>query len=744
MTSTLDRLKATTVFISGPDGTGTGYLVSPDRVATANHVVRSWGDGVDYIVIVGVDGVIRKARVLKRDLETDAALLRLDSPVDVIPFPIGTGLVRNVVWDGYGFPQSGVRVENPPGLPLDGLIKDPATRNNVGQPAVLLYSDMAAAGNASPLNGFSGSAVVVADTLIGHLTKHIGDVNDLSRPRYGYVFACPITAVAALFDFTPRTIPVRATIASSIADDCTLEQYRSVYVGLAVEALRIEVTDGRVEELTHLFRSLKRELKPLLCQDEMTVTSKIDSYTDGHATRAAKVRRRSAQAEGEKRGGTITENLKSLGQQVNTLRQKIQQGEALAPPYKPTQDRIPQFSDIPQSERAFHQQRLDEHYRLQLAQYDRATDHYKRVKDELPKVRQELSQIERDIAQRRIELNNFNQSLDFNLSQLDREIEVARGQDIVQHLSGLRDRAKQDLHDGAGAPRGFAQLLICNAGAIVLRPWTGNSYSGLETVVKDVDALLKRAVQAYPVDLALDCLSRCQAVLQTLERNRATLEKIGTELERASKRDIERALSGVRELRALPLPPFTPPKANALFPNDYDQLFRTIDAATTQIGSVRERWRRQIELNADALKGAKLGMDAAAQLQSTMANEELRVKELFDDLSFVWVDLCTHERRSMLPSIVIDFLTAIDNEVRRRHSLTIAALVERCASTRFLLKDAETRIENATSAVLLREHQELSTYFRGLDELAENYATAKKNVTESSKGLLEKFWRYFK
>ena len=50
----LARLKRACVFISGPDGTGTGYLVAPQRIGTALHVVKSWQGGQRYPVVIGI------------------------------------------------------------------------------------------------------------------------------------------------------------------------------------------------------------------------------------------------------------------------------------------------------------------------------------------------------------------------------------------------------------------------------------------------------------------------------------------------------------------------------------------------------------------------------------------------------------------------------------------------------------------------------------------------------------------
>src|SRR5262245_44670697 len=128
------RLKQASVFIRSPDGsTGSGYLVAPNRVATAWHVVRSWEKGEAQSVIIGVDPRrVCQAQLVEADESADAALLALDADVDNAPLPIATGLVRKAVWDGYGYPAVANKIDQPPGLAIDGHVQDPSTSTDRG------------------------------------------------------------------------------------------------------------------------------------------------------------------------------------------------------------------------------------------------------------------------------------------------------------------------------------------------------------------------------------------------------------------------------------------------------------------------------------------------------------------------------------------------------------------------------------------------------------------------------------
>jgi tetratricopeptide (TPR) repeat protein len=214
------HLKQATVFIHGPDGNGTGYLIAPGRIGTAHHVVKSWAEGEIHEVLVGSEPQrqVCRARLLKTDVSHDAALLGFDETINNLPLPVAHGSVRKAAWDGYGFPQVATKIERPPGLPIDGHVQDPETRTDRDQSAVLLYSPIIAAGNASPLHGFSGSPVTVDGALIGHIIKHIGDPDNPARAAFGYVYACPISAVTALLDVPAQALAIAPVPIVTLAD----------------------------------------------------------------------------------------------------------------------------------------------------------------------------------------------------------------------------------------------------------------------------------------------------------------------------------------------------------------------------------------------------------------------------------------------------------------------------------------------------------------------------------------------
>jgi hypothetical protein len=188
----LDQLKDAAVRIYGPSP-GTGYLVTSTRVATCQHVVKSWDDEWQDVE-VGEDRQLRRARVVKADAVTDCAVLELENPVDNSPLPLAKELVLSSVWwEGYGFPKAAQGV----GLRICGEVLDKKNRDKMKREIIVLQAE--AAGNA-PLHGFSGSAVVVEGAVVGHLLGHIGDPDDRTRPAYNMIFAVPISGIRKLLD----------------------------------------------------------------------------------------------------------------------------------------------------------------------------------------------------------------------------------------------------------------------------------------------------------------------------------------------------------------------------------------------------------------------------------------------------------------------------------------------------------------------------------------------------------------
>ncbi|MBN1206174.1 MAG: AAA-like domain-containing protein [Myxococcaceae bacterium] len=182
-------LRSACVKVTCDDGTvGTGYFVSQDRVVTCEHVVRRVKkDG--QIVLTLFDGTSHGAHLERMAASTDVALLRLPQGApSVTPLRLVGDVERNRPFELVGFPRM---MEGAP-LLLTGRVHDPVGRDRRGASAIVLYSDMVAAGQGALMKGYSGSPVIVEGAVVGHLGRVLTE-GEVERPsaELGLVFATP-------------------------------------------------------------------------------------------------------------------------------------------------------------------------------------------------------------------------------------------------------------------------------------------------------------------------------------------------------------------------------------------------------------------------------------------------------------------------------------------------------------------------------------------------------------------------
>jgi hypothetical protein len=159
-----ETMKAACARVVAGTSKGTGYLVSRDRVITCAHVVKPVGEGGKVTVTFAIAEL--EATVTKIEESSDAAVLTLSNPFDgVTPLSIAGGVDRKASWEGYGFPE----LTRGEGLPLEGAVMDPDSKDDQKAPVLLLRSKQIAAGEGASLHGFSGSPVLVSGMVVGHL-----------------------------------------------------------------------------------------------------------------------------------------------------------------------------------------------------------------------------------------------------------------------------------------------------------------------------------------------------------------------------------------------------------------------------------------------------------------------------------------------------------------------------------------------------------------------------------------------
>lgn len=162
-------------------GSGSGFLIAPDLVVTAAHVVEGAAS-----TSAAVDEQIRDATVLGLDLEADVALLQLDEPVEGYTFSWAEGdaaIGSDVA--ALGFPlASGFSI-------VDGILS--GTELNDSGHELLRFT--------APVNpGNSGGAIVTRDgEAIGVVSSRIEE--SLSgRPVSGVGYSISFTTARPLVD----------------------------------------------------------------------------------------------------------------------------------------------------------------------------------------------------------------------------------------------------------------------------------------------------------------------------------------------------------------------------------------------------------------------------------------------------------------------------------------------------------------------------------------------------------------
>lgn len=194
---TLDEIIAACGYITATNSlgiplTGTGYLIAPNLVATCGHVVK---DVAPEAISISFDGVIKTAKSVYVNTDTDCAVIELDAALSsVTPLRIGGPCVWKATWDSYGFPAAAKGA----GITMSGIISNPKAKDDLHAEVLELTSPEVAAGMATPLHGFSGSPVIVDGFVVGHLKRFLADRDKPDHPAFGKVWASRAACVHGL------------------------------------------------------------------------------------------------------------------------------------------------------------------------------------------------------------------------------------------------------------------------------------------------------------------------------------------------------------------------------------------------------------------------------------------------------------------------------------------------------------------------------------------------------------------
>lgn len=206
----LNQLKAACALIRAAGARGTGYLVAPKWVATCEHVAPKSARAV-----LEFPGGTAYGSVRAVNPSADCSLIELDKPLATPdPLPLSATVpTADEECEIYGYPVDAVRA----GIRIKGTIRDPWGIDDLKAPSIHIYSDDAVASGKAEmdpddnqvrggLGGFSGSPVVIAGVVAGHLKRVLGKGG---QAKLGRVFACPAEFVTNLL---PREVRDRGVV----------------------------------------------------------------------------------------------------------------------------------------------------------------------------------------------------------------------------------------------------------------------------------------------------------------------------------------------------------------------------------------------------------------------------------------------------------------------------------------------------------------------------------------------------
>lgn len=163
---TEEEVRLATCQVTGAGESGTGWLISADRVLTAYHCLgeaATQGISVEVSFGVGPSGSKHQAVLEAVDADLDVCVLKLSAPAEVDPVPLAVSAPRpGTRWNAFGYPVAKLQI----GQVLAGTVQQALRELANGIDLDLSVSTETAL---SDYRGLSGAALITADGCQGLL-----------------------------------------------------------------------------------------------------------------------------------------------------------------------------------------------------------------------------------------------------------------------------------------------------------------------------------------------------------------------------------------------------------------------------------------------------------------------------------------------------------------------------------------------------------------------------------------------
>lgn len=336
-----------------------------------------------------------------------------------------------------------------------------------------------------------------------------------------------------------------------------------------------------------------------------------------------------------------------------------------------------------------------ERHRQAEAQYELSlTEHGKRQAT-IPGERLRLQTAQQTVSQLEFNLSQLTTDCANEQRRLEREIDIARDQDISALLAEMRDRGAQQATDPRTMSQGFLLLLATVlSSAFLSKHMSGHASAALwvDEVADDVSEVAEGTVRRDHQRLGKDCLALFGPLQDGLALGKNTARQIDEILDALPPDELQGFASEAQGMLARVIPAFEVPRS-LVSPDEIASAFSTLDQRRVEAGKAIGEVHTFFERFA-ALRASVQDVETqTALLLKRMREISARCQPWLDDCKFAWTIVSQATKSPVLGADTREFCACLRAEAERRLGESVEQLVVRCESRDFGVRDAEAARE---------------------------------------------------